>query len=1195
MTGLLQRLTLARRFAKRVYDTHKLALRASVPAVLRASGVRAPVPPARPALNPAQPPRRLRARGQAADDAARLEATRDLGVELSETNEAEVNALEPAPEADAELEAQVVLEGDAEPESNARSFEDIQPANPIADVPRTQPATPAPTSAPESASSAAVAPQSRSDRLRNLEGDPASQPARAQRDESASSTPNVDSPGDGNAAMPVAATTNDAAPRAESSPVDVRPDQPSVVQPGSSVERSQVPETAGDARDAGLEQTHASPSALGSPGDLEALARSLTRTLANIEPSLRDAPTDAPALRAAPPLETDATRREARTPTPPSAANVQSPVPSEGSKPEVTTAATPGLGAASQSVDEAGSASALDIESGNERQGDAAMAKVPPTASTSVELRLGQSVLSQPALAALETAPDDALTRATTARPQETVNPPAPLEPVPSPAEVSRGPLTLARALAALRADDSTPDETEPAVDSTPAVGLTGDLSGTTTQIRTASALSSHTQSQEARATSGLTPTNAPVIPDTLPAASVSAERAAADAELLASAGFNDTTAEARTVPPEQPSLSEPSSVTDSTSRAPVTPQARRAPEALIPEVIAPDRAPTALANPAADSSPGDLTLSAPVASSPAAPVLSDEAAPAAQPSSSSPAATPDQAPTRNAPSVDARGRTVEVYEAKRPRNMPQRPTPKPTPEPAPEPAAPAAPARSHVDALRALNATYELGLNLPEGERAAESASRVSQPDSAPPAPQARSLSDWARALQRTYNPSFAADEAPADAPQQPVESAPTAQAPEAEPSAPEDTAKLQAAPAPAARTLRDWARALQNTYNPPEPQTQRPAASTTLNPADAPARATSSAGDRADSSTQGRATRTFVPPRAPSNSPQTDTASSNRTGLPARPVSPATQTASPGRSSSDSASSLEPSQSAVQPPPAPERIELSGSARRFLQPLVGVDPADVPVLTGEAVRDFTREQRADAAALEGAVLLPEATNLESPETLGLLAHELVHVAAERQARRFVAPNAEPLSGSSAREGASVPVLGGDAAWRSEEERAQRAEARVARLAREGLVSDQPSIAQNPAAALEARWGGLPAPWQPLPDLPSVPTSPATAPTGAQSSAPGVVSLVGAGLDSGAWGGAATSSAPSAGVAGASPATATNSSFGAQFAQSERDGAEETGGEQGSQEQDIGALAKQVYAVLKRRLQNERNRNGGW
>src|SRR5262249_464306 len=90
--------------------------------------------------------------------------------------------------------------------------------------------------------------------------------------------------------------------------------------------------------------------------------------------------------------------------------------------------------------------------------------------------------------------------------------------------------------------------------------------------------------------------------------------------------------------------------------------------------------------------------------------------------------------------------------------------------------------------------------------------------------------------------------------------------------------------------------------------------------------------------------------------------------------------------------------------PKPADPPVKLPESTRRFLKPLVGIDPETVPVYEGPLADQITSSNRADGIALDGKIALARTTGGETPEKLGLLAHELTHVARQRKPR-FVPP----------------------------------------------------------------------------------------------------------------------------------------------------------------------------------------------
>lgn len=92
---------------------------------------------------------------------------------------------------------------------------------------------------------------------------------------------------------------------------------------------------------------------------------------------------------------------------------------------------------------------------------------------------------------------------------------------------------------------------------------------------------------------------------------------------------------------------------------------------------------------------------------------------------------------------------------------------------------------------------------------------------------------------------------------------------------------------------------------------------------------------------------------------------------------------------------------------PPVPQReqpVQLSSNARKLLGPITGIDPNEVTIRRDAQTEALTQAHRADALAVGNTVLLSTRLATETPETLGVIAHELTHVARGRQAR-FVPP----------------------------------------------------------------------------------------------------------------------------------------------------------------------------------------------
>ena len=174
---------------------------------------------------------------------------------------------------------------------------------------------------------------------------------------------------------------------------------------------------------------------------------------------------------------------------------------------------------------------------------------------------------------------------------------------------------------------------------------------------------------------------------------------------------------------------------------------------------------------------------------------------------------------------------------------------------------------------------------------------------------------------------------------------------------------------------------------------------------------------------------------------------------------------------------------------------------SRRFLKPLVGIDPATVTILQGPAADDTNAAHQTDALAIgDDTIVVGSGFTGELPRNLGLLAHELTHIARERRPR-FIPAAARPGRGRWSFEP-------------SEEAVARRVEAQAIALATDSAA--QKAVAdrvfhetpqQSPLETIEATpigeaqipraarlanaWGGLPAPWEPLPEWLSEPALP--------------------------------------------------------------------------------------------------------
>jgi hypothetical protein len=244
----------------------------------------------------------------------------------------------------------------------------------------------------------------------------------------------------------------------------------------------------------------------------------------------------------------------------------------------------------------------------------------------------------------------------------------------------------------------------------------------------------------------------------------------------------------------------------------------------------------------------------------------------------------------------------------------------------------------------------------------------------------------------------------------------------------------------------------------------------------------------------------------------------------------------------------------------------------------LVGIDPAEVTIARDAQAAEVTNRLGVEGLSAGDRIALgPGHGDEQRPETLGLLAHELTHAAARRGVR-FVPPMA-----------ATPPAA-------NEEQQARAVEAQALQLARQsfantGTLAEPRAATSNPPAtpppAAQSEWGGLPAPWEPLPQWVMDATSGAPAQPSVGAAMPNMSA------------GAADAAPPFAAASSATPAAAP--SAGTYAAEPDRGVAanESATPERPQQEQappapDLDLLARQVYAMLKQRLATERRRLGG-
>jgi len=276
------------------------------------------------------------------------------------------------------------------------------------------------------------------------------------------------------------------------------------------------------------------------------------------------------------------------------------------------------------------------------------------------------------------------------------------------------------------------------------------------------------------------------------------------------------------------------------------------------------------------------------------------------------------------------------------------------------------------------------------------------------------------------------------------------------------------------------------------------------------------------------------------------------------------------------------------TQPTPvAASALVVSEANRRFLRAAVGVDPATVRLSRGQDAGRLTSAYRADAVTFGDDVALAPGRGDDTAEGLGLLAHELTHVARRRDPTAI-----PPIARPSERRPGFRPASPGPAM--DEEALARTVEAQTVRAARMRFAPpitpgsagsaaarpiDKPDGAQaaspveeTPVAPDRGRWGNLPAPWEPLPAWLAPSRSVEAPPLPVVTVAPAPPAFT-------------TPPQPGAPVVHAAETARTLP------APQQR----ETPAQERTQTPapDIDALARQVYAVLKRRLAAERRRSG--
>ncbi|MEN9938471.1 MAG: hypothetical protein RLZZ387_5050 [Chloroflexota bacterium] len=291
-----------------------------------------------------------------------------------------------------------------------------------------------------------------------------------------------------------------------------------------------------------------------------------------------------------------------------------------------------------------------------------------------------------------------------------------------------------------------------------------------------------------------------------------------------------------------------------------------------------------------------------------------------------------------------------------------------------------------------------------------------------------------------------------------------------------------------------------------------------------------------------------------------------------------------------------------ALPPPDRSAATPLPQRARRFLQPLLGIDPAQVRVYQGPQADRIAGAERADAVAIGEEVFLSAAHPIAAPQTLGLLAHELTHAARARNPLHLppAAPTPRPDVGGEERLAETVEALASQRVAYAPDADLPPGTFTTAPVwplppRRPDPDDDDdttPFVAEDSFEAVP--WGGLPAPWEPLPDW-STPDAQRRSPDSRA-----VPRVPAPSFDPARS--PALSPAPSAAAVAPSPASAAPSAAPppVQRAQSGRGVAAAPAPpppmpqqELAQPEPDLDALARQVYDVLKRRLAAERRRLG--
>lgn len=287
------------------------------------------------------------------------------------------------------------------------------------------------------------------------------------------------------------------------------------------------------------------------------------------------------------------------------------------------------------------------------------------------------------------------------------------------------------------------------------------------------------------------------------------------------------------------------------------------------------------------------------------------------------------------------------------------------------------------------------------------------------------------------------------------------------------------------------------------------------------------------------------------------------------------------------------------------PQGQPLSIANRELLEPLIGIDVGSVRVHQGAEAAEATGALQADALAVGEQIVLGPGHQDSDPKTVGLLGHELLHVARQRTPRfvppilrgmpRPVQPGRPPFRPSARQQSTPRgPGQGAPSVTHAAEEEAMALVVEAAAIAASRDRTSGATRGSSPPPPVPAteildpheapirsltpadpeappRWGTLPAPWEPLPDLPPSRSGPVAEVGSAGPTSPSA--------PAGPW--SVTTTPPPIQAAGADRQVPDQHA-------SAPTGPAAIGG---APKVDLDTLAKQVYTVLKRRLAGERRR----